>query len=123
MHALIIAAHGSKKQKSNDEVILLAKKLSLKLNNRFEVVWATFLETANPTIPTIFNQCKERGVQSITLLPYFLNSGKHVSEDLPQLIADLRVLYPMINIHILPHLGAMNGLESLIIESLPETGS
>ncbi len=46
------------------------------------------------------------GATSILVLPYFLNSGRHVHEDIPNIINEARKSRPNISINIASHIGA-----------------
>jgi len=78
MKALLLVAHGSRRKESNDEVILLAKRLKNECSQQYSIVNAAFLELSEALIPDGIKQCVTDGASSIVVLPYFLNSGRHV---------------------------------------------
>ena len=81
--ALLLVAHGSRRAASNTEVAQLAEQLQFNLQGDFAMVEAAFLELAGPSIPEGIQLCAESGVKNIVVLPYFLNTGRHVAEDIP----------------------------------------
>ena len=103
--ALLIVAHGSRKKVSNIEIHQLANNISLKSNN-FEIVQACFLEIADPSIPKGIRLCAEKKVDEILIMPYFLAAGRHVIEDIPNIIESERENYLNISIKTLPYLGS-----------------
>ena len=117
MRALLLVAHGSRRKQSNDEVVLLARKLKSNSDQQYKIVNAAFLELADVLIPDGIKQCVSEGATSITVLPYFLNSGRHVVEDIPNIINDCITLYPDINITLAPHLGASPLMMDLLTAS------
>ena len=117
MKALLLVAHGSRRKQSNDEVILLAKNLKNSCSEQYEVVNAAFLELADVLIPDGIKQCVNEGASSIVVLPYFLNSGRHVVEDIPTIINSCISQYPNVNISLAPHLGASPLMMNLLISS------
>lgn len=117
MQALLLIAHGSRRQESNDEVRALASKLKKRCHQQYPIIHAGFLELADPLIPNGIELCIEEGAKQITVLPYFLNSGRHVVEDIPHIVADTQKQYPDIKIKISPHLGASDVMLDLIIAS------
>lgn len=117
MRALLLVAHGSRRKQSNDEVVLLAGKLKNNSDQQYKIVNAAFLELADVLIPDGIKQCVSEGATSITVLPYFLNSGRHVVEDIPNIINDCITLYPDTNITLAPHLGASPLMMDLLIAS------
>lgn len=117
MKALLLVAHGSRRKQSNDEVVLLADKLRNNCSQQYNIVNAAFLELAEVLIPDGIKQCIDEGASSIVVLPYFLNSGRHVVEDIPKILNDCTALYPEINISLASHLGASSLMMDLLIAS------
>lgn len=105
MKALLLVAHGSRREQSNEEVRQLAKKLHGRCGGDFPVIHAAFLELADPLIPNGLQKCINDGASEITVLPYFLNTGRHVAEDIPGIVDEFKQ-NASININIAPHLGA-----------------
>jgi sirohydrochlorin ferrochelatase len=117
VNALLLVAHGSRLQQSNDEVTTLAEKLSRACSDEYPIVHCGFLELATPSIPEGIQNCINDGASRITLLPYFLNSGRHVVEDVPEIVTASRAQHAGIDIHIAPHLGASSLMIDLLIAS------
>jgi sirohydrochlorin ferrochelatase len=117
MKALLLVAHGSQRKLSNDEVILLADKLRKNCSQQYSIVNAAFLELAEVLIPEGIKQCVNDGASSIIILPYFLNSGRHVIEDIPSIVNETAGQYPDITICIAPHLGASSLMMDLLVSS------
>ena len=117
MNALLLVAHGSRRQQSNDEVTLLAEKLRESCHQDYTIVHSGFLELASPSIPEGIENCIKDGATRVTVLPYFLNSGRHVVEDVPEIVADATKQHPDIDIVIAPHLGASSLMVDLLINS------
>lgn len=117
VHALLLVAHGSRRQQSNDEVTLLADTLSDACNQDFPIVHAAFLELASPSIPEGIDRCINEGATRITVLPYFLNSGRHVVEDVPEIVESARSRHPGVEIIVAQHLGASPMMVDLLIAS------
>ncbi|MCW8900058.1 MAG: CbiX/SirB N-terminal domain-containing protein [Gammaproteobacteria bacterium] len=121
MKALLLVAHGSRRKQSNDEVVILADKLKSNCSDSYEIIHAAFLELAETLIPAGIQKCVDDGAKSIVVLPYFLNSGRHVTEDIPNIVNDTRLHYPDIKIKIAPHLGASHLMMDLLIASSNDT--
>jgi sirohydrochlorin ferrochelatase len=58
---LLIVAHGSRREASNDEVRQLAEVISAKAGIRFMLVEPAFLELATPSIPDGIENCIQPG--------------------------------------------------------------
>jgi sirohydrochlorin ferrochelatase len=121
MNALLLVAHGSRRQQSNDEVVVLADKLRKNCTEQYNIVHAAFLELAETLIPDGIKKCIDDGAESVIVLPYFLNSGRHVVEDIPNIVNDTKKNYPDVEIKIAPHLGASDLMMELLITSANST--
>jgi len=121
MKALLLIAHGSRRQQSNDEVVLLAEKLKKNCADDYSIIHAGFLELAETLIPDGIKKCVDDGATSIVVLPYFLNSGRHVIEDIPEIVNATKPLYPQTEIKISSHLGASELMMDLLISAANST--
>lgn len=117
MKSLLLIAHGSRRSQSNDEVREMAEKLKRLCADEYNIIHAGFLELADPLIPDGIKKCIDDGATSVTVLPYFLNSGRHVIEDIPNIVNETRQHYPDVNIKIASHLGASALMMDLLIST------
>ena len=51
------------------------------------IIEPAHMEMAEPSIKTAFINCVEKGATRIVCHPYFLSRGRHVREDMPELVA------------------------------------
>lgn len=123
MKALLLVAHGSRRAQSNDEVRVLADRMKQHCGDQFGCVHAAFLELAEPLIPQGIQQCVDDGASSIIVLPYFLNSGRHVTEDIPSIVNNAQHNYTDVEINIAPHLGASEMMMDLLISASNKAGT
>lgn len=112
-----MVAHGSRRAESNDEVLALANELKGKCAEQYEIVNAAFLELADPLIPVGLERCIADGARAISVLPYFLNSGRHVAEDIPNIVNAVRLRFPDVAITVAPHVGASPLMMNLLTDS------
>lgn len=117
MKALLLVAHGSRRNQSNSEVLILADKLKGHCSEQYAIVHAAFLELAEPEIPEGIKHCVDHGATSIVVLPYFLNSGRHVTEDIPNIVNSTKRDYPNIDIGIAAHIGGSDLMMNLLVTS------
>ena len=115
MKALLLIAHGSRKQSSNAEVAKLAQKIA-KLDHSFELVNHGFLELTTPSANDALAKLVEQGATHMTVLPYFLAAGHHVISDFPEIMSKAQQDFPDVEFKLLPHLGAMEGMAQWIVE-------
>lgn len=121
MKALIIIAHGSRKAESNNEVVCLAEDLESSGQSGFDLVTCAFNQFGTPTTVNMIDRLAEAGFTDITVLPYFIASGSHVTSDIPETVRVASVKYPAVSFRITPHFGAFRGIKELIIRELAET--
>ena len=121
MKVLIIAAHGSRKETSNNEVAELAGRLAEKTKERFDRVTHAFLQFADPLLETTLDTVANQGAQTVTIFPLFIGSGSHIREDIPNLVEQARKNHPQVNFRLTRHLGQIPAIEELILsEAIPE---
>lgn len=113
--ALLIISHGSRRSASNEEVVALVSRI--RGQSEGLIVAHAFLEIAEPTVSQTINRLVESGVTGIQVFPHFLAAGTHVSKDIPREVDLARTEHPDIQFNILPHLGALKELPSLILET------
>ncbi len=116
MKALLVVAHGSRREASNEEVRGLSELIAKQGADRYQLVKAAFLELAEPSIPDGIEECVRAGAIEVVVMPYFLSAGRHVATDIPQEVAPKQRQYPQINIRIAPYLGAADGIAELMLQ-------
>jgi sirohydrochlorin cobaltochelatase len=118
MNGLLIAAHGSRKQPSNEEVMSLTRQIRVLAADVFDRVECGFVQFAEPTVEAQLEKLVSEGVDRIVVFPHFLGSGSHVSNDIPRLVQGIESRHPGVRIRVTPHLGSLDGLQHLIYEKV-----
>ena len=122
MKALLLIAHGSRRDASNREVFALAEKITAHAGNEFDLVKAGFLELAKPGIELAVSECADLGIQHVTVIPYFLSAGRHVVEDVPRELARAARKHREMSITVCPHIGAISAMPNLLLDTAREHG-
>ena len=117
MKALVLVAHGSRKDSSNKEVALLSEKMNSLIDKEFDIVKHGFLELAEPSIPGAINHCCDLGATEVTVVPYFLSAGRHVTEDIPEEVEKAKIQNPEVEMIISQYLGARSEIADLLIKA------
>jgi sirohydrochlorin ferrochelatase len=112
--AVLLIAHGSRRQAANEDLVHLAH--SLRARGVYSIVEIAYLELAAPTIPEGGRACVAAGAQRVKMLPYFLSAGTHVASDLEEFRQQLLAESPGVEFELCPHLG----LHPLMLEILLE---
>ena len=115
MKSLLLVAHGSRRETSNEEIRQLTAQLDSKAGDRYDSVSCAFLELAEPSIPDGIEACIQAGAEEVIVLPYFLSAGRHVQEDIPREVAGKQQEYPQIPIRLAPYLGSADGITELLL--------
>jgi len=113
-NALIIVAHGSRKESSNTEVMHLGEKVKALVEADYDVVKTAFLEFADPSLEESIKASVNEGIREIVILPYFLASGKHVTRDIPAIVNQISMMYPDVKIVLKEHVGSAEGMAPLL---------
>ena len=117
MKALMIIAHGSKNPVFNEDISSLSARVA-SLNQEYDLIDHAFLELAEPDIPGGIESLVSRGASSITILPYFLARGNHVTRDIPDMVATARQEFPEVDIEIVDHIGASENIANIVNDHL-----
>ena len=88
MQALIILAHGSRRQESNQEIEILTNDVRALIKKKFDIVDYAFLEIAKPSLTNSIEKVVSKNISEITIFPYFLNSGVHIKNDIPNIVVN-----------------------------------
>jgi sirohydrochlorin ferrochelatase len=115
MRMLILVAHGSRREASNQEIRALTEALARRAGERFDRVSCAFLELAEPSIPDAIEQALASGASEVVVLPYFLSAGRHMAEHIPALVEEKRREHPGAEIKLTPYLGAAPGVIDLLL--------
>lgn len=118
MKALLIVAHGSRRKESNDEVRRLADRIRENAGPAFDAVTCAFLEISSPQLDSAMADLADEGATEVLVFPYFLAAGTHVANDIPRIVAEGKASHPNIHFEILPHLGALQGISTLILKQI-----
>mgnify|MGYP006268186951 CR=1 FL=1 len=114
MHAIILFAHGSRDPLWHKPIQEVAQRIVERSPQT--VVRCAYLELTEPSLQSVANELVEKGFTSLRVLPMFLGLGRHVREDLPQLIQALEAKHPSLQIHCQPAVGEQAKLLDLLAE-------
>jgi len=116
MNAILVVSHGSRYPQTKTEVAALCEKLQKA--NADDLVAYAFLELENPSIPDAIDACVEKGAGRVIVLLNFLNSGKHVDEDIPAIIKAAQTKYPVVPFFLSRPIGLHPDITALFQETV-----
>lgn len=116
--AILLIAHGSRKDEANQELHDLAGRI--RAEGTYTIVEACFLELAEPDIRTGGSTCVSRGATRILMVPYFLSAGVHLQDDLKTARDELRDQFPDVEFRLASALGPHPLLDRIVAERIRE---
>lgn len=123
MKALLLIAHGSRREASNEEVRALANTLAEQSGEAFGAVVPAFLELAEPSIPGGVAECVRLGATEVQAVPYFLSAGRHVAHDIPEELEQAAKQHSGVQISVSPYLGQHPMITQLLLGLAHEDAS
>lgn len=111
---VVLAAHGSRAATANDAHRALAERLAGATGCP---VGAAFLELAEPSIAGAIDDAATRA-RTVLVLPYFLHPGRHLSEDVPAIVADAGRRHPDVAVQLLGAFGAEPAVIDLLADQV-----
>jgi sirohydrochlorin ferrochelatase len=117
--------HGSRRAEANallDEVAALVKQRL----GAGSIVEPAHMEIAEPTIAQAFTRCVEQGATTVVVHPFMLAPGRHVTEDLPRLVAEAAQPHVGVAFAMAASLGSHVGVIDAVLDrcqaALPDSG-
>lgn len=114
MHQLgiVLFAHGSRDARWCEPIEAVARQVAV-LAPTARVVCA-YLELTEPDLPRAAAALIASGATRIQVVPLFLGMGRHVREDLPALVAALRLQHPGVEFTLSAAVGEDPGVIDLL---------
>lgn len=109
--AIVVAAHGSRAEGANVAHREVVDALGAAVPHP---VTPAFLELAEPSIPEAIDDAAAVGASTVLVVPYFLHPGRHLSDDLPIIVAEANGRHPHTAIRLLGSFGAEPGLADVL---------
>lgn len=111
---VILFAHGSRDPLWRRPMEAVAARVAERSPQT--AVRCAYLELTEPDLPTVAADFAGRGLRQVTLVPMFLGAGRHVREDLPQLVEGLRRDHPQVQWQLQPAVGENHRLLDLLAD-------
>ena len=117
--AIILLGHGSRIPGAGEGMEQVARRMREKLGR--EIIEICYMSKLGPHFPEVFERCVDRGATKIVVVPYFLHSGLHLNEDIPDLLRAKAREYPHVKLILGKNLGFDECLVDLVIKRLDES--
>ena len=118
--AVLLIGHGSKQPGFQKAMKRVAQKLSA--TGRYSDVACAYLEVSEPSIERGIEQLVRRGAKRVTIVPYFVLSGRHVEQHIPAIVRQCRKKYAsQARIELSRYLGYHDKLVAIVEQRIRET--
>ncbi len=121
MKAILLVSHGSQSPKTKAEISSLVNQL--RQRSLAAIVDYAFLEIEKPSIPDGIENCIKKGAKQIVILLNFLNSGKHVDEDIPRIVQEAKMKYAQVQISITKPITQQEGIIDFFVNIVSRNNS
>ena len=118
MRAIILLSHGSQSLASQAEVAELGRRIARE--GECAYVQHAYLDTAEPLFADAVKTLVLRGAKEIVVVLHFLNSGNHVTRDIPELLEDARKHFPEVVFHVTRPVGLHPVIPALCSDLIKE---
>ena len=113
--ALVIVGHGSREKGFQAAMDRVAREV--KARGEFAIVLCAYLKAMRPALAEAIESCAAKGAAEVRVLPYFLSTGRHVTADIPRLVAEARERHRgKLKIRLCPYLGFHQRIVSVVLE-------
>lgn len=124
---IIILCHGSRGEAALKDIpekmrLIVNGVASLYGPKNADTVWAA-LQFNRPTLEEATEELTSRGIEDIIIVPYFIFSGRHIEEDIPEVIAALKTAYPGVSFTLTRTIGEGELFLPMIVDRIRESGA
>ena len=116
MKGVLVIAHGSRANETEATLEAVLSMVKKKLPETF--IEHAFMEFSDRTIEKGVSALNAKGVTEIKVVPYFLFTGIHIKEDIPNMVAECAVNYPGVKITMGEPLGADERLADILVDRI-----
>ncbi len=116
--AVLLVGHGSKLAGSNTALEQVIGALRQQVPAAF--FQAAFLELQSPNILEGIELCLHQGADEVVVVPYFVQTGRHVVEDIPRIVAEAKARFPEKNILLAQYLAFDSRIVSVVVDRIRE---
>lgn len=118
MKVFLFAAHGSRREESNQEVDAFFNMMFKNIEDKFDKGICCFLQFGRPLFEETLEEVLSQGGRDIYIFPYFLFNGSHVTVDIPEITKGFMDKNPDVSIKILKALGDLNDFHGFLSNAL-----
>ncbi len=115
---VVLIAHGSRREEANTEIRNLVHQVQEA--NPHGIYEVAFMQFGSPDLKSAAARMAAKGVKRIVVVPLFLITGNHVTQDIPQELVNLKSDYPDLEVILARHLAGHPALVTIIQDRIVE---
>jgi sirohydrochlorin ferrochelatase len=112
--AVIILGHGSRSAGADKSIQRIA--VEVKERGGYEIVEQAFLQHAPPALMDTIEACTRKNAGRIVIVPFFMQSGAHMTKDVPALIEQAKKKHPGIEILMTDFVGSHHLMAEIVMD-------
>lgn len=112
--AVIILFHGSREERAAGAADRTVAAVAAR--GGYDAVEGAFLQHAQPDLPAAVERCVRQGAGRIVVVPFFMQTGMHVTADVPRVLRDLRERHPGVIIAITDAVGTHPLMAEIVVD-------
>jgi sirohydrochlorin cobaltochelatase len=117
--ALVVIAHGSPREESNDDVLRVLELV--RRTSKYQWVQPAYLDCNAPNIDDAVEICVNAGAQYILCVPHFLHVGRHVALDIAYILSELQKKFKNVEIRLGPAIGQSPLVSEILLQRARQT--
>ena len=117
--AIVILGHGSRSEGADDSILQVAARI--RKNGSYEMVVHAFLQYASPSLSDVLEDCIRQQVAKVVVVPFFMQSGAHVSTDIPELLRTVKKKHPHLELVVTDYVGGHPFMVDIIADLINKT--
>lgn len=118
--AILLVDHGSRLPEAN--ALLDGVAAALRGRRPDTLVEIAHMELAEPSLAAALAHCAERGAREVVVCPWFLGPGRHITRDIPQLVAQAVADHPGLSVRVAEPLGFDERLVDVLLARIDAAG-
>ena len=118
MKGILVVAHGSRAKETESTLETVLTMVKNKMSS--VIIECAFMEFSDRTVEKGISALAEKNVTEIKVVPYFLFTGIHIKEDIPNMVAECAANFPDIKITMGRPLGVDERLADIIIDKIKD---
>ncbi len=112
--AVIILFHGSRAPASGETARAIAAEV--RRRGQHDLVVEAFLQHGAPGLRDAIRSCVHEKAKEITIVPFFLQTGMHVTADIPALVKEEQKLFPDVQMNVTEAVGTHPLMVDVVVD-------